>query len=78
MMMPAPKLYILTGLPYSGKTTLRKALVQRLRVQTVSVDEMMSTAFTLFEEPTNEEQPIFYNQHLDLDEWIITFLTGRQ
>jgi hypothetical protein len=38
---------------------------------------MMSQAFTLFEEPTKEEQPIIYHQHLDLDEWIITLLAWQ-
>ncbi len=172
-MIQRPKLYILTGLPYSGKTTLRKALVERLHSEAVSVDEimdakdmwrvghptqedwdaayteayrrieaalqqgktvifdcanlpyheranaraiaekvgvqnvliylnvskeeilrrrsenaetkarghlddeMMDTAFKLFEEPTEEEQPILYNQHLNLDEWITTLL-GQQ
>lgn len=36
------KLYILTGLPYSGKTTLRKELVKRLNFDYVSVDEIMA------------------------------------
>lgn len=35
------KLYILAGLPYSGKTTLRKELVKRLNFDYVSVDEIM-------------------------------------
>ena len=35
------KLYILCGLPYSGKTTLRKELVKKLHFDYVSVDEIM-------------------------------------
>lgn len=35
------KLFILCGLPYSGKTTLQKALVKRLSVQVVSMDQIM-------------------------------------
>lgn len=35
------QLYILIGLPYSGKTTLRKELVKRLNFDYVSVDEIM-------------------------------------
>lgn len=35
------KLYILIGLPYSGKTTLRKELVKKLNFDYVSVDEIM-------------------------------------
>jgi predicted kinase len=41
---PPPRLYIMTGLPYSGKTTLRKALVTRLHCEAVSVDEIMDAS----------------------------------
>jgi hypothetical protein len=40
-------------------------------------DEMTSNAFMLFEEPTEEEQPIVYNQHLNLDEWITALLAWQ-
>lgn len=36
------KLYILTGLPYSGKTTLRNELAKRLSFDYISVDEIMT------------------------------------
>ena len=35
-------LYILTGLPYSGKTTLRRELMKRFNFKSVSVDERMN------------------------------------
>jgi predicted kinase len=168
-----PKLYIMMGLPYSGKTTLRKALVKPLQSEAVSVDEimdaedmwreghptqedwnaayaeayqrieaslrqgktvifdcanlpyheranaraiaeklgirsiliyintsedeilrrrrenvetkarghlndeMMRTARLLFEEPAEEERPVIYSPHLDLDEWISALLTRQ-
>jgi len=34
-------LYILTGLPYSGKTTLTKELVKRFGFSSVSMDDVM-------------------------------------
>lgn len=33
-------------------------------------DETMDRAFEMFEEPTEDEKPIFYNQETDLDKWI--------
>ncbi len=168
-MQNRPMLYILCGLPYSGKTTLQKELVKRLGLQAVSVDrimderdmwreghptqedwneafseayrrieaylkagktvifdcanlpfherenariiadklgimhkliylniskeeilrrwqenektgarsqldqETMETALNLFDEPTESEQPILYNQQMDLDDWIERF-----
>lgn len=37
-----PRVYILCGLAFSGKTTLAKALVQRLDLARVSIDEINS------------------------------------
>ena len=39
--MPAQTLYIITGLPYSGKTTLTKELVKRFGFSVVSMDDIM-------------------------------------
>lgn len=39
--MTKPTLYILTGLPYSGKTTLTNELVKRFGFKTASVDDIM-------------------------------------
>ena len=39
--MTKPTLYILTGLPYSGKTTLTNELVKRFGFKTASVDDVM-------------------------------------
>ncbi|OGE44287.1 hypothetical protein A3B45_02910 [Candidatus Daviesbacteria bacterium RIFCSPLOWO2_01_FULL_39_12] len=51
------KLYILTGLPYSGKTTLRKELVKRLNFDYVSVDEIM------------KDKNTWRTGHLTPDDW---------
>ena len=56
------KLYILCGLPYAGKTTLRKELVKRLNFDYVSVDEIM-TARNMWNtpgQPTQEDWDIAY------------------
>lgn len=39
--MTKPTLYILTGLPYSGKTTLTNGLVKRFGFKIASVDDVM-------------------------------------
>jgi len=39
--MTKPTLYILTGLPYSGKTTLTNELIKRFGFKTASVDGVM-------------------------------------
>jgi len=43
-------------------------------------EQPLNFAFDLFEEPTDDEQPIIYNQNLDLDQWIseIFFNTNLQ
>ncbi len=40
--MDKPKLYIITGLPYAGKTTLARKLKERFKVQYASVDEELA------------------------------------
>ena len=54
-------LYIMSGLPYSGKTTLRKKLEKRLKFQVVSVDQIM-TENNLWREghPTQEDWNVAY------------------
>lgn len=39
--MPTNTLYIMTGLPYSGKSTLTRELVKRFGFRVVSVDDIM-------------------------------------
>lgn len=61
--MNNPTLYILTGLPYSGKTTLRKELVKRFGFQPVSVDEIMEERNMWREgNPTMEDWGIAYSE----------------
>ncbi|MDO8618484.1 MAG: ATP-binding protein [Candidatus Daviesbacteria bacterium] len=55
------KLYILTGLPYSGKTTLRKELVKRLNFDYVSVDEIM------------KEKDMWREGHPTQDDWEVAY-----
>ncbi len=38
--MKKPHLYILCGLPFAGKTTLARALVQRLGISRVAIDDI--------------------------------------
>lgn len=57
------KLYIMTGLPYAGKTVLRKALVQRLHFEAVSVDEIMNERDMWREgHPTQEDWNAAYTE----------------
>ncbi|HUD44132.1 MAG TPA: ATP-binding protein [Patescibacteria group bacterium] len=56
-------LYILTGLPYSGKTTLRKELIRRFSFKTVSIDEIMDERAMWREgHPTQEDWNIAYSE----------------
>ncbi len=55
------KLYILAGLPYSGKTTLRKELVKRLNFDCVSVDEIM------------KDKNMWRSGHPTQDDWNIAY-----
>ncbi|MDP2671932.1 MAG: ATP-binding protein [Candidatus Daviesbacteria bacterium] len=58
-----PTLYILCGLPYSGKTTLRKALVKRLNLVYVSVDEIMKAKdMWRSGHPTQDDWNIAYSE----------------
>ena len=55
------KLHILVGLPYSGKTTLRKELVKRLNFDYVSVDEIM------------KDKNMWRTGHPTQDDWDIAY-----
>ncbi len=56
-------LYIMTGLPYSGKTTLRKELVKRCGFQAVSVDQIMGEKDMWREgHPTQEDWNLAYSE----------------
>ncbi len=56
------KLYILCGLPFSGKTTLQRELVRRLGMQVVSVDRIM------------DEADMWREGHPTQDDWDIAYL----
>ncbi|GAG93899.1 unnamed protein product, partial [marine sediment metagenome] len=48
-------LYIITGLPYSGKTTLKTEMMRRFGYPTVSVDEYLSKGNYIVEEMTQKD-----------------------
>lgn len=57
-----PRIYILCGLPFAGKTTLAKALAQRLNLSRVSIDEI------------NGERGLgFNNAPISSEDWDITY-----
>jgi predicted kinase len=56
-------LYTLTGLPYSGKSTLRKELVKRFGFNLVSTDEIMDEKNMWREgHPTQEDWNLAYSE----------------
>jgi predicted kinase len=50
-------LYIMTGLPYSGKTTLVKKLVKKIKCKVVSVDEIL------------EQKDLWKEKHPSQSDW---------
>jgi len=57
-----PMLYILTGLPYSGKTTLTRELVGRFGFSSVSMDDIMDEKGYEVEEMTQEDWNTVYSE----------------
>jgi predicted kinase len=55
-------LYILTGLPYSGKTTLTKELVKRCGFGSVSMDDVMEARGYEAEKMTQEDWNSVYSE----------------
>lgn len=55
-------LYILTGLPYSGKTTLTKELVKRFGFSSVSMDDVMDEKGYEVEQMTQEDWNMVYSE----------------
>lgn len=49
---------------------LRRTENQQTKIRGHLDDTMMDTALKLFDEPSAQEQPITYNQHLNLEKWI--------
>lgn len=58
-------LYILTGLPYSGKTTLRNELVKRFHFTVASVDEQIDKKEFKVEQMTQEDWNLVYSLAYD-------------
>lgn len=54
--------YILTGLPYAGKTTLRKKLVDRLGFEYSSVDDQMGKHKFHVEEMSQDDWNLVYKK----------------
>ena len=55
-------LYTLTGLPYSGKTTLTKELVKRFGFRSVSMDDVMDEKGYEVEQMTQEDWNTIYSE----------------
>src|SRR3989344_7029857 len=55
-------LYILTGLPYSGKTTLTNELVKRFKFKTASVDDVMDERGLDSDAMTQEDWNYVYSE----------------
>lgn len=55
-------LYIITGLPYSGKTTLTKELVKSLGFATASVDEFLNKGKYVIEKMTQDDWNHVYSR----------------
>lgn len=57
-----PMLYILTGLPYSGKTILTKELTKRFGFSSVSMDDIMDEKGYEVEEMSQEDWNTVYSE----------------
>lgn len=55
-------LYIVTGLPFSGKTTLITQLIKKMNLQVVSVDEFLSKDQYIIEDMTQNDWNKVYSQ----------------
>lgn len=64
--MPKTILYIMTGYPYAGETTLVKEIARRLNYPVVSIDEINSQR----DVGTNHDEPI------KQEDWDITYEEG--
>ena len=55
-------LYIITGLPYAGKTTLTNELVKRFKFTAVSVDEAIDEGGYVLEQMTQKDWNVVYSK----------------
>lgn len=60
--MAGNRLYIMTGVPYSGKTTLAKELAKKIKVEVVSADEILA------------KKDIWTKRHPTQNEWEMAYL----
>jgi predicted kinase len=60
--MEKPILYILTGLPYAGKTTLRNELVKRFKMRVISIDEINDEWGVIAEQITQKDWDKVYTE----------------
>lgn len=58
-------LYIVTGLPFAGKTTLTKKLVEQFGFEVASVDEMLEKGKFVVEKMSDDDWGIVYTQAFD-------------
>ncbi len=62
-------LYIMTGMPYSGKTTLVKKLVKKIDCKVISADEILKEkGFWKEKEPTQKDWEIAYGEACEMVE----------
>lgn len=55
-------LYIITGLPFSGKTTLTRKLVKQFGLEVASVDEMLDRGNFVVEKMSYDDWGVVYDQ----------------
>lgn len=66
VLMDVPTLYSVTGLPYSGKSTLTKELIKQFGFTLVSIDDIMDEKDMWREgHPTQEDWNIAYSEAYD-------------
>ena len=56
--------------PYVFDSDIYKANEEDLEVADTEINKAINYAFDLFEEPTEVEDPIVYNQSMDLEAWL--------
>ncbi|EKD86979.1 MAG: hypothetical protein ACD_37C00088G0002 [uncultured bacterium] len=52
----------------------RRELNQKIKERGHLDDQLMDHAINMFEEPTPDEDPIFYNQNINLEKWVNKYI----